>query len=407
MIKNRIELLNEISQPFARRRRILLYIADYVLANLSPAKLLKNALRKKSLKAFNRVVVIGIGKAARGMVKAILPLIDRKPSHILLADIGHPLPTKRGLQKTKKIISAARSLDKKDLAIVLISGGGSAMLVAPAPGITLSNKIHITSTLLKSGATIQEINVVRKHLSQVKGGNLARLLYPATVLGLVISDVVGNDLSTIASGPLSPDKSTFQDALKILKKYHIASPKQILETPKPGEEYFKKVKIHILADHGTVLKIAEQKARRMGLRVISLSSKITGEARNVAKWFVSKSKKNTILMGSGETTVTCVGSGFGGRNQEFVLSGLQYIKKNQTLLCLATDGVDGIGPKPVAGAVADSITITKIKQKKLSIEKFLKQNDSYRFFQKVDGHIKTGPTGTNVGDLMMLISGDQ
>lgn len=391
----------------AQRHRMLLEIANTVLKNLSPKKLFKGALQKKSLKKFNRVIIIGIGKAAKGMVKAVLPLLSRKPNEILLADSGHPLPTKRGLMNTKKIIAAARGLRKDDLAIVLISGGGSAMLVAPAPGITLSDKIHITSALLKSGATIQEMNVVRKHLSQVKGGNLARLLSPATVLGFVISDVVGNDLSTIASGPLSPDKSTSKDARKILVKYHIASPKQILETPKPDAQYFKKVKIHILADHRTVLKIAEQKARQLGLCVVSLGSKIIGEARDVAKWFISKSKKNTILMGSGETTVTCVGNGFGGRNQEFVLSGLRFIKKNQTLLCLATDGVDGICPKPVAGAMADWNTIAKIKRKKLSIEKFLKQNDSYRFFQKVGGHLKTGPTRTNVGDLMMLISGDQ
>lgn len=411
MIKNKWELLRDLPVDAWRRRKILLNIADFVLKNISPSKLLRNILPKKSLKKFNRIVVIGIGKAAREMVKAVLPQLGRKPDKVLLADTGHPFPEKRGVQKTKKIMSVARSLGEKDLAIVLISGGGSAMLVSPVPGITLKDKVKITQSLLRCGAPIREINVVRKHLSRVKGGNLAALLYPSTIWGFVISDVPGDDLSTIASGPLSPDTSTISDALKIIKKYHIKAPKGLMdkavETPKPHSKYFKNVTLKIIADHGTVLQKARERAEQLGWRVISFGSNITGEAREKAKRFIAQAKKNAILIASGETTVTCRGSGFGGRNQEFVLSGLRYIKKNQTILCLATDGVDGIGPKPVAGAIADWITIVKIKQKKLSVEKFLKQNDSYRFFLEAGGHLKTGLTGTNVGDLMMLISGDR
>lgn len=384
-----------------------------------PAKLFKGKFKKENFNGFEKIAVISIGKAAVPMVSAVLPLLKRKPDYVLLANKGHPLPTKEGVRRTQKIISVARSLGKKDLAIVLLSGGGSAMLVAPVPEITLQDKLKTTKSLLKCGATIQEINVIRKHLSQVKGGNLATLLYPATVWGFVISDVVWNDLSTIASGPLSPDPSTFADALKILKKYRIKPPKRVLaylekglrnkklETPKKQEKYSKKVTIKIVADHSTVVKKAMEKAKRMGLQVHTIDTPFTGEARKVARHVIMNARNDTrphIFIASGETTVTCRGKGHGGRNQEFVLSGLQYLKPNQTLLSIGTDGVDGICPEKVAGAVGDSEILKKAKQKKIKIANFLKRNDSYTFFKKVSGQIKTGHTETNVGDLMLLLN---
>lgn len=418
-------------------KNLLLGIAKGVLKECAPERLLKGAFNKKSIKKFDRVVVFAIGKAATGMAKAAVKMIGRKPNEVLLANEGHPLPTEKGVRNTRKIIKTARSLGKTDLAIVLISGGGSAMMTASVPEITLQDKIKTTHLLLKSGATINEMNVVRKHLSQVKGGNLAALLYPATVWGFVISDVVGNDLSTIASGPLTPDKTTFKDALKILKKYKIRAPKRVveylkkglsepkLETPKPSDKYFEKVKVKIVADHSTVLALAAKKARKLGLKVNVIKKPLTGECRDVAKRFVSviasthersecasssatkpqrTTKQSTLVIAGGETTVTCLGKGHGGRNQEFVLSGLRFLKPNQTLLSIGTDGVDGVCPEPIAGAIADCGTRKKALKLGLNLEKYLKNNDSYGFFCSAGGLIKTGPTGTNLGDLVLLLN---
>ncbi|MBI5413828.1 DUF4147 domain-containing protein [Candidatus Peregrinibacteria bacterium] len=415
MIKSRGQLLNNIALKLKKRREMLLDVANFVLENCTPQKLLQGKLSKQSLKKFNKVAVISIGKAARGMAKAVLPMLGRKPDYVLLADKGHPLPTQDGIRNTKKIIKISRRLGEKDLAIVLISGGGSAMCVAPAHGISLKDKISVTRALLKSGATINEINVVRKHLSQVKGGRLAALLYPATVLGFVISDVVGNDLSTIASGPLSPDKSTFRDVLKILEIYEIRIPRSVskylecglkdenLETPKPREKYFGKVKVQIIADHKTILEKALMKAKEMKLKTFTIDREITGEAREVARNFVSRARKNALLIGAGETTVTCKGHGCGGRNQEFVLSGLKYTDDTQVLLSIGTDGVDGVGPEPIAGAIGDIVNFKNAQVANLNIDTHLKNNDSYSFFKKTGGLIRTGPTGTNLGDLMMIL----
>ncbi len=386
-------------------KKILLDIVHAVLEEISPQALFKKQFHKNDLSKFERIALFSIGKAAKNMAQAVVKILPRKPDEILFADTGHPFPTQKGIEKTQKIMRSARALGENDLAIILISGGGSSMLVSPAPGITLADKIRMTKSLLRSGAPIQEINVVRKHFSLVKGGRLASLLYPATVWGFVLSDVVGNDLSTIASGPLTPDPSTFSDALHILKKYRIKAPRSILqlETPKPGEKYFKKVRIKILADHHTVGQKAAQAGKKMGLHITMINKPITGEARKASKSFIAHSKKNSLLIGFGETTVTVRGKGYGGRNQEFVLSGLKYLKKNQILLSIGTDGVDGICPEPIAGAIADFSTLERAEKLKLKTEHFLRANNSYAFFKKAGGLIKTGPTGTNLGDLMMLL----
>lgn len=415
MIKNKKELLSNVPHELHERRRLLLEIASSVITSITPQKLFKKNLFPKNLTRFNRFILISIGKAAFEMATAARALLPRKSDAVFIANKGHPLPTRQGVAITKKIIAAARNLRENDLAIVLISGGGSAMLTAPVPEISLENKIQTTQALLTCGASIQEVNLVRKHLSQVKGGRLASLLFPATVLGFVISDVPGNDLSTIASGPLSPDPSSFSDAVKIIKKYRVRLPKTVsnyllkgvknpaLETPKPGEKYFEKVTLRILADHTTVLKKAIEKAKKFKVRAVALPKLLTGEARKVAASFIKKAQKNTLVIGSGETTVTCRGKGFGGRNQEFVLAGLPHLKKNQTLLSIGTDGVDGICPESIAGAVADVATLSVGKMKKLNISAFLQNNDSYNFFKKTKGLIKTGSTGTNLGDLTMIL----
>lgn len=419
MIKNKNWLL-DCSAQVRKRRELLIKVADFVLEKLSPANLLKGKLTADELKNAEKIIVIGIGKAAKKMVEVAMPEIHAKAyakkTKIFLADEGHPLPTKAGVLKTQKIVKAARSLTENDLAIVLLSGGGSAMLTAPARGISLKDKIKVTKELLKSGANIQEMNIVRKHLSQIKGGRLAKLLYPAKVMAFVISDVVGNDLSTISSGPLSPDKSTFSDALKVLKKYKIRTPANVykyleagqknpeMETSKSSEKFFKNVKIEIIADNSTVAKMAANKAKQLGLKCIVLKNPVIGEAKDEAKLFVKKARKKSLIIATGETTVSCRGSGWGGRNQEFALSALRYINPNQTVLSIGTDGVDGICPKDIAGVIADFEIIEKAKKNKLIIGDFLRNNDSYSFFKRCGGQIETGKTGTNIGDLMLLYS---
>lgn len=418
IIKNKRGLLKNLPADAFQRRKILLNIANYVLKNIQPEKLLRGSLSKRNFKKFRRILLIGIGKAAKGMVKGIVCELPKTPWKILLADSGHPLPTQKGIQNTKKIIEACRNLTKNDLAIVCLSGGGSSMFTLPIAGITLQDKIKLTNALLKSGATIQEINVVRKHISAVKGGQLASLLFPATVWGFVISDVPGNDLSTIASGPLSPDNSTPAQALAILKKYRIKIQKHILphvKSRKFDSRVFKNIHIKIIGDHTTSLTLSLKKAKQTGFKTHSLGSHITGEARSAAKKLLKGIRDQppalrrpgggsgiNIYIGSGETTVTCKGKGFGGRNQEFALAALPFLKKNQTLLALATDGVDGMCPEKIAGVIADHTLLAAAKKNGLHSSDFLNRNDSYSFFKKTGGLIKTGPTGTNLGDLIMI-----
>jgi len=309
---------------------------------------------------------------------------------------------------------------KGDLVIGLISGGGSALMPLPVKDITLEEKIKTTSELLKCGANIHEINTIRKHLSQIKGGFLAKAAYPADVVVLVISDVLGDDLSVIASGPFAPDNSNFKDAVAILKKYKIlnkvpSSVKKYLseskiETPKKSDICFKKVKHIILANHETAAKEAYKIAKSKGLNPKILDTHFEGECRKKAVELIKsiQGKKKLFIL-SGETTVKIKGAGKGGRNQEFVLAAINEISKNLNkygdfvVLSIGTDGVDGICPVKTAGAIATKETLFKAKKLKLDIQKYLDNNDSYHFFNKTGNLIITGPTGTNLGDLILII----
>jgi len=411
IIRNKAKLLQGLQDDIQKRRKILLDIAEYVLQQITPEKLLQGRLPKDLLKKHRRVVIIAIGKAARGMAQACIKELGGKPYKVLYADKGHPLPTIQSIRNAEKIVREAERLTADDLAIVLISGGGSAMFTLPADELSLHDLITTTRELIRSGATIDEINIVRKHLSQVKGGRLAALLEPATVHAFVISDVVGNDLSTIASGPLTPDNSTAQNALRILRKYKVQAPFKVLahlqkphsETPKKGAACFKKVRIEIIGDHTTVGMLAQKRAKYHKLRAKVYKNPITGEARKTANKLVQEHHSG-LTIAVGETTVTCSGTGFGGRNQEFVLAALGKMQNGQTLLSIGTDGVDGMCPKKVAGAIADTKMLEQAKQHGLDLAAYLKNNDSYTFFKSVGGHIVTGPTGTNLGDLVLMMS---
>jgi len=391
---------------------MLVKIAKEVLKNINPAHLVTAELKKHSFAKYEKIFVVGTGKGASKMAEAVeknleitegfitIPEGETPPKlkKIKYINASHPLPNKNGIKGAKEILKIAQEAGKKDLVISLISGGGSALMPLPIKGISLEEKIKITSALLKSGATIQEINTIRKHLSQIKGGFLAKALYPATCLNLVISDVLGDDLSSIASGPLSPDPTTCEDAIKIFQKYKIPLPKQqLVETPKPSDKFFKNIKSKILANHETAAKTAEKIIKRKKLKPIILDANLKGECRVKAKETALKiTKKNAIYILTGETTVTVEGKGAGGRNQEFVLAGIMANPKIE-LLSIGTDGVDGICPEKIAGAVANHSTL----EKGINPLPYLQNNDSYHFFKKTGGLIKTGPTGTNLGDLVL------
>ena len=396
------------------------------------------------LKDYDRILIIGAGKAVAPMAKTMedhlgnriaAGVIVTKDEHglplkkVKVCEASHPVPDARGVAGTEEILALVKKAGERDLIICLISGGGSALLIAPVEGISLAGKQEATRLLLACGATIHEFNTVRKHLSRVKGGRLAQKAYPATVTSLILSDVVGDDLDVIASGPTVPDSSTFHDAEQILKDYGIwdqlaanvrnhlekGSAGQIADTPKPGDTAFKKCSQVLVGTNLQALEAAGKAAEHLGYRPLILSSKIEGEAREVAKFYTAIAKEvlsssnpmetPVCVLAGGETTVTISGEGLGGRNQEFALAAAMAIDgvKNLVVLSGGTDGTDG--PTDAAGAMADGATLARAREKNMDPKDFLRRNDSYRFFQKLDDLVMTGPTRTNVMDIYMLLVG--
>ncbi len=417
---------------------MLLDIANCVLKKIDPFLLVKDYLEHLEIGGYSNLYVVGAGKGAARMAHAveehfgnkikdgfiIIPENEKTPNlaFINYTYATHPYPNNNGMGGAQKILEIANNAEEGDLIISLISGGGSALMCLPAEGITLKEKIDTTTLLIKSGANINEINTVRKHISQIKGGFLAKALYPARCINIVISDVIGDDLSTIASGPLSPDETTFVDALNVLDTYgltdkvaasvltHLKVGKT--ETIKSGHGIFEGVDTTILANHQTVADFAKRCCDDNEFSSEILSTNCSGECRDKAIEILGKvTDPGKVYIITGETTVTIRGKGMGGRNQEFVLSCLNEIDANLkwedfTVLAIGTDGVDGICPQKTAGAVATKETLAKAKKLGLDMTKFLDNNDSYHFFEKTDGLIVTGPTGTNLGDLMLIRRND-
>ncbi len=413
--------------------------------------------RQYDLRAFHNLFVIGAGKAACPMAKVLEEMLaDRltgghvnvKYGHltpekatagtfrplaplkkIQIQEAGHPVPDSAGLAGTQKILDLLATIEKDDLVIVVLSGGGSALLPMPSTNITLAEKQATTKLLLACGANINEMNAIRKHLSQVKGGQLARAAYPATLITLILSDVIGDPLDVIASAPTVADPSTFQEAQSILDKCGIrdqlpASVQQHLakgvageapETPKPGDTIFAKTQNLIVASNRQAIAAAQAEAKRLGYRTLILSTQIEGETREVARVHAAIAKEirasghplppPACVISGGETTVTVRGAGLGGRNQEFVLAAAIDIAglSNVVILSAGTDGSDG--PTDAAGAVGDGETVHRATQLALQPQTFLNNNDSYRFFSKLDDLLVTGPTNTNVMDLQLLLVG--
>lgn len=384
------------------------------------------------------VRVAGFGKAACAMAAATEELlydrIDRgiiitprghcQEVHTLqkmrLHEGGHPIPDENGLAGTVELVQLLKGSTQHNLVVCLISGGGSALLVAPYEGITLTDKKQVTRLLLHAGATIDELNTVRKHLSRVKGGRLAEIARPARMVSLIISDVVGDHLDIIASGPTAPDESTFTDALQVIEKYRLAAtvPAAVInvltrgaqglipETPKQGDAIFNRVDNIIIASNKTALEAARAEAVQLGYPAEIITAELTGEAREAGRRLAQRAlgmNRPACLISGGETTVTVTGGGTGGRNLELALAFAQEIQDAPgiTLLSAGTDGKDGSAD--AAGALVDGETIARARAQGLVPEAYLSENDSYNFFRQVGGLLITGPTGTNVMDVQIII----
>jgi len=393
------------------------------------------------LRRIRRVAVVGAGKAAIPMARAVCDILRSRIESAFVvtaaaepvgptpglevAVAGHPVPDRRGLRAAQRILNTASSLDAEDLLIVVLSGGASSLLPLPDEGLTLADKQRVTSLLLRSGATIAELNTIRKHLSAIKGGRLAAATR-AQVLTLILSDVNGDDPSVIGSGPTAPDRTTFLDAAQILRRYgqweRLPIPVRMhlveglagwrTDTPKPQSRLFQRVENIIVGNNRLALEAAGNAARRRGYEVVLLRDFITGEAGLVGRWMGDLGKNLAsrtahpgplCILAGGELTVTAQGSGQGGRAQEFALAAALALQGSPNVWAVGfgTDGRDG--PTDVAGAMVHGNTVARDQTARLKADAFLQRHDSDRFFKRAGGHIITGPTGTNVNDLYGLL----
>ncbi len=378
-----------------------------------------------------RLVVVGAGKAAAAMARTTEKFYEvRYPevelgglvitryghsvptTRIEVAQASHPVPDASGVAATEKILALAEGLREDDLLVCLISGGGSALLCAP-DGVTLPDKAALTQKLLRSGADITEMNAVRKHLSRVKGGRLARAAYPARVVSLVVSDVAGDDLSVIASGPTVPDASTLGEAEAVLRRYGLGTGylERASETPKPGDPIFARVQNQLVASAQGMLEAAAAFFRKQGVTPLILSESVTGEARDIAKMHAAMARQirtraqplepPCVLLSGGETTVTVRGDGRGGRNCEFALALALTLGGLEGVYALAADS-DGIdGDSDAAGALVTPGTLLTTGH--AEARHLLENNDAYSFFERAGGLIRTGPTLTNVNDVRLVL----
>jgi len=394
------------------------------------------------LDSFRRIFLIGAGKGTAPMAKAVEDILGERLTNGLIIvkyghgiplektqilEAGHPIPDKAGLEATEELLKQTQECTEKDLIICAFSGGGSALLPAPTFPLTLDQKQETTRLLLECGATINEINAIRKHLSRSKGGWLAKEAYPATIISLLLSDVIGDRLDVIASGPTVPDESTYSDCIKIIDRYKLSDrlPKSVTgyfkkgaagslpETPKAGDPVFSKVQNLIVGNNRESLLAAKERAISLGYNTIVLSSQIEGEAREVAQVFAAIGKEISqanlpisspaCVIAGGETTVTIQGRGKGGRSQELALACAIAIDgwKGISLLSAGTDGTDG--PTDAAGAIVNGTTCKRARQTNLYPRDFLLANDSYTFFESLGDLLKTGPTRTNVMDIICML----
>ncbi|MGD2200151.1 MAG: glycerate kinase [Candidatus Bathyarchaeota archaeon] len=458
LFRNRETLLeNAASEPLRRLREDALDIMEDALRAVDPGEAVRRNMGLKDpvltvkgrtwdLNELQNIYIIGGGKACGAMAGATKEILGEritsgavnvlkgtegryKLGKIRVNGASHPVPDKTGVQGVEKMLALLDGAGDADLVIVLISGGGSSLLVYPDREVSLGDIRDVTSDLLMSGATIGEINAVRKHLSAVKGGLLAKRAYPATVVSLILSDVVGDPLDTIASGPTSPDNTSFNDAFHVLKRYRLweSAPQavrrriesglkgDVQETPKEGDPIFEKVSNYIIGNNREAALAALDKASALGYNSLLLSTQIEGEAREVGKVLGGIAcealdsgnpvRPRAALILGGETTVIVKGDGIGGRNQETALAASLKINGLEAILItLATDGIDG--PTEAAGALVDGATLRRARREGLNPLEYLDENDSFSFFNQLGDALVTGPTGTNVNDLNLILVGD-
>ncbi len=442
--------LNAIPTPIQR-------VLDAALVAVDPATAVAAHLRREgdllhagdrrySLRDYDHVFVVGAGKAGAPMAQAAEALLGdhvtagcvvvkyghQAPTRtVRIVQAGHPVPDQAGLEAGSEVLALAAAAGPRDLVLCLLSGGGSALLEALPPGITLVDLRATTDLLLACGATINEINCLRKHLSLVKGGQLARAVAPATLVTLVLSDVVGSPLDVIASGPTVPDPTTWTDALAVVERYHLSErlPTGVVErlaagrngalsdTPKSGASLFDQAQTLIVADNAIAAEAARAEAERLGYHALILSTFVEGEAREVAKVAVALGREvqahrrpvspPACLILGGETTVT-LGSqpGQGGRNQELALAAAVALAGHPgiTLVSLATDGSDG--PTDAAGGIVDGETVSRGKALGLDALQHLDAHDAYAYLEATGALLRTGPTRTNVNDLILVFIDD-
>jgi glycerate 2-kinase len=435
-----------ISDRDTAARELLRALFDAALAAADPARAILPYLPPQ---VSGRTVVFGAGKASAAMARAfeeawatnkqagrLEGLVVTRHGHavpcerIRVVEAGHPVPDQAGQEAARQILDLARGLGPQDQLVCLVSGGGSALLSLPAAGLTLPDKQAVTQALLRSGATIGEINTVRKHLSAIKGGRLAAAAAPARVVSLAISDVPGDDPAVIASGPTAPDPTTFADARAVLAKYGITQPKAVIahlaaardETPKPGDPVFAKTRFELIASPQQALAAAAEAGLAHKVTPIVLSDRIEGEARDVAAMHAAIALQlragqfrigheivtpPAVLLSGGETTVTVHGKGRGGRNSEFLLALAAALTKDPGgcggiyALACDTDGIDGTEDN--AGAIVYPNTVDRAASRGIAIKEALAGNDSYCFFAALGDLIVTGPTLTNVNDFRAIL----
>ncbi|MCL4473928.1 MAG: DUF4147 domain-containing protein [Actinobacteria bacterium] len=446
-----------------RGRELVMRLIRAALEPVDPWQLVRKALHLEAdnlliagdeydLSSVDRILVLGAGKAAGPMALAIESVLGERVSsgavvvkdgygvdglkRIALREAAHPIPDARSAGAARELLEMATGAGERDLVICLLSGGGSALMALTPPGLTLDGLQRTSEALFRSGAAIDEVNTVRKHLTMASAGRLAAAAFPAAVSTLIISDVIGDSLDIIASGPTTPDPSTFSMALDVIDRYRLrgklapaalhrleeGAAGRIEETPKPGDSVFARIQNHILASNSTAVDAAVAAASAIGFngRVHRRVRPVTGEAREAARELVAAAVKeweasarpgaaapasSLCLIAGGETTVTVTGKGTGGRAQEFALAAALSIEGRRDTLVFAfgTDGTDG--PTDAAGAIADGATVARARALGLEPEDYLREHDAYPFFQALGDLIMTGPTGTNVNDIYGVIIG--
>lgn len=404
------------------QRKVVLELIEEAFAAIAPAQVMSNhfklsgstlSIKDKTydVSQYERIFVVGFGKGSSGICKYVestlgqkltagwdIDVVDESFKKISYTKGTHPLPSQTNVTFTETVLEKLQNLSDRDLVLVVICGGGSALFEAPR--IPLPRLEAVNKELLKSGATISEMNVIRKQLSKVKGGGLAEALYPARVVGMLFSDVVGNDMNVIASGPTVKNTSTRSDAIEILKKYTLQAVtlRDLTETPS-DEKYFRFIDNILMVSNKTALDAMNKKAKQLGYRSVILTDRLTGDAKKIGKVLLSETRQNEILLAGGETTVKVSGNGTGGRNQTLVLAALPFVEQKEVIAAFDSDGWDFT---TFAGAIGDSTTLEKATSLGLEIDSFLRNDDSTTFFKKTGDGIDTGELESNVSDLFIV-----